>query len=241
MKNVARFRFLTILFVFAMGTFTCKKTYDPFTVDGEALFPIENGKSRVYSVIDTNYNNSTTGIFTASQYFRKEEINGSETDLMGRTIQKLYIYQSPDSIDTLGNRIWLFDFSELWTLYRGEQYAERIEGNTRILALKFPVFEDLTWNSNLFNNDPEKIFSYGNTDTTLTLNGTEYPHCVFVLETPNRKSGTKGGVIYIEEHAWEIYAPGIGKVARYFKYYHEEGGVPKPESRILIEQLYSFN
>lgn len=169
------------------------------------LYPIIQGKYRIYQVIDTTY---TTQGSVAKFYYKKELTDSNEVDLKNRVISRLNIYRG-HSLDSL-------TFSELWTQYKDASWAERIEGNTKYLVLKFPVRKNDSWNGNEFNNLGKENFMYLNIDTSVVINGVTYHNCVYVQQRWNNSS------LLTEINTYEIYAKGIGKIKRYdsFKKYN---------------------
>jgi hypothetical protein len=219
---------------------SCNREYDPTPEYLDRIFPIEEGNQRIYHVIDTSYESSAG--FDATTYYKREEVGGKETDLLGREANTLWIYTSPDTIGTPDNRIYNWDFFELWTTILDEEFAERIEGNIRYLVLRVPPYEGSTWNGNLYNSGEVQTYSYKSIDTTVTVMGQSYENCVYVEQVPFRQPvPTQGGPFFLIEHAYEIYAPDIGKIERYFKYYVEQDGQVVPESRVFHERLVEHN
>jgi hypothetical protein len=229
----------------AATTWGCRRELDPVSPESKLIYPIEEGKYRTYFVIDTTY--ASTTLIDAKRYYKRELTEGTETDLLGREVSKLWLHTSPDS---LGFPVPNWNFSELWTQYLGEQYAERIEGNTRYLVLKWPPYEGSTWNGNLYNNGDVQTYEYVNLDTTVTVQGKTYEHCVYVLQVPFRMPvekvpGQPNPPFFLIEHAYEIYAPNVGKIVRYFKYYEEQtvnGSTDIDEnSRVYFEEIVDHN
>lgn len=226
----------------------CRRDYDPIPPTAREIFPIQDGKYRIYHVIDTSYASAT--LEEVKNYYKRETTDGTETDLLDREVSKLWLHTSPDTLGTPDAPVYNWEFDQLWTQYLGESYAERIEGNTRIMVLKWPPYEDATWNGNLYNNLDVKDFRYVNLDTTVTVRGITYPHCVFVLQVPFRMPVIKNPSgpqppFFLIEHAYEIYAPKIGKIVGYYKYYEEQvisGNVQiDRDSRIYYEELVTHN
>lgn len=222
----------------------CRKDYDPVPETAKKIFPIEEEKFRIYHVIDTGYASAT--LEEVRTYYRRELTSGTETDLLDREVSKLWLHTSPDSLG--GNYAW--SFFQLWTQYMGDTYAERIEGNTRKLVLRWPPYQGSTWNGNLYNSMDDQTYEYMNIDTTVVVQGTTYEHCVYVLQVPFRMPVTKNPTgppppFFLIEHAYEIYAPNIGKIVGYYKYYEEQvinGQVKIDEdSRIYREELVAHN
>jgi hypothetical protein len=217
----------------------CNRDLDPVAPCLNEIYPVQDGKFRIYHVTDTVYATTSSQLFEDKTYFKKEETLGNEDDLLGRVVSKLYLYKSPD---TLPPDVYRWTFSELWTQYSGGGFAERIEGNVRYLVLRIPPYEFSTWNGNLYNNQEVQTYQYLNLDTTVTIQGHTYTNCVYVLQVPYRRPvANRGGTYFLEEHAYEIYAPKIGKIVRYAKFYEEQNGVAEPESRVYHEELVTHN
>ncbi len=238
--------FLLSLIALSTG---CKREYDPVSEEAKSIYPVQDGKFRTYFVVDTTYASAT--LEEARTYYKRESTDGTELDLLDRDVSKLWIYTSEDTIgNAVPNPIYNWKFDQLWTQYLSDNYAERIEGNTRYLVLKWPPYEGSTWNGNLFNNQDVQTYQYMNLDTTVTVQGKTYEHCVYVLQVPFRMPviKTPGGPappFFLIEHAYEIYAPNIGKIVRYSKFYEEQyinGSLTIDESsRIYLEELVDHN
>lgn len=219
----------------------CERTYDPIPPYLETMYPVTQGGQRTYFVIDTSYISSSTQGYDARTYFKREVTDGTETDLLGREVSKLYLYESSDTLmDSLGNPVYNWQYSDLWTQYTDDEFAERIEGNVRYLVLRQPPVEGATWNGNLYNSEDTQRYEVINDDTTVTVQGVTYEHCVFVLQVPYRFSPIPA--YYNIEYAYEIYAPGIGKIVRYSKYFESQSGdVNADKSHVYFEELVGHN
>jgi hypothetical protein len=241
-------KFAAFLLLLGVGMSACRKDYDPVPATAKTIFPIQDGKFRIYHVIDTAYASAT--LEEVRTYYRREMTDGTETDLLDREVSKLWLHTSTDTIGTPAAPIYDWRFHELWTQYLGESYAERIEANTRKLVLRWPPYEGSTWNGNLYNNAEDQTYEYINIDTTVIVQGKTYEHCVYVLQVPFRMPVIKNPSgppppFFLIEHAYEIYAPNIGKIVGYYKYYEEQVINSQvqidPESRIYLEELVDHN
>lgn len=233
---------LVIALLALAGMSACNRTYDPTPEHVDRIFPLEEGRERVYYVVDTIYETSSSALFEERRYFKREYTEGTERDLLGRDVSKLWIYHSTDTLGSPSNPEYAWNYADLWTQYRGEEFSERIEGNTRYLVLRNPAYGGSTWNGNLYNNEGSQIYRYTNIDTTVTVRGITYENCVFVLQQAYyRPVQDSAAAIFITEHAYEIYAPGIGKILRYSNRFEAQSGVVDPESRIYREELVEHN
>lgn len=239
--RLTRILFVSLSLVIFLSA--CKKEYDPVPEYLDDMYPIVDGKYRTYYVIDTLYNTEEAEL--ATTYYKRELTDGSELDLLDRDVSKLWIYISPDSVDSAGTRYYDYQYADLWTQYKDESYAERIEGNIRYLVLRQPPVEESSWNGNLYNSKGSQTYRVLSHDSTVTIQGQVYNNCVVVEQQEFRQAGSPTGPLFIEEYAFEIYAPGIGKIARYYKFYQtqEQSGqqVVDPESRVYIEELVGHN
>ena len=241
-------KFAGFLLLIGLASTACRRDYDPVPPMAKEIFPVQDGKFRVYHVVDTSY--ASTTLEDARTYYKRELTEGIETDLLEREVSQLWLHISTDTLGTPDAPIYNWAFDELWTQYLGEQFAERIEGNTRKLVLRWPPYEGATWNGNLYNNLDVQTYRYVNVDTTVVVRGVTYEHCVYVLQVPFRMPvekipGNPPPPFFLIEHAYEIYAPKIGKIVGYYKYYEEQfisGNLQIDEnSRIYREELVTHN
>jgi hypothetical protein len=241
-------KFAALLLVLGLGMVACRKEFDPVPATARTIYPIVDGKQRVYHVIDTSYASAT--LEDARSYYKRELTDGTETDLLERSVSKLWLHISADTLGTPAAPVYAWRFDQLWTQYLSDTYAERIEGNTRKLVLKWPPYPGSTWNGNLYNDKETQTHEYINIDTTVVVQGVTYEHCVYVLQVPFRMPVVKTPTgpqppFFLIEHAYEIYAPNIGKIVGYYKYYEEQvinGQVQiDADSRIYREELVAHN
>ncbi|MEM0996506.1 MAG: hypothetical protein AAGN35_05485 [Bacteroidota bacterium] len=240
MKPISSFIQTALLFTLVILAVSCNRELDPTPDYLDRIFPLDEGGYRIYHVIDTSY--ESQNFLDARTYFKREEVGGIETDLLDRETRQLWISTSTDTLGTTDAPIYDWGFSELWTTIQDGEYAERIEGNTRYLVLRIPPYVGSTWNGNLFNSGEVQTYNYLSIDTAVTLFGTTYENCVYVEQVPFRQPVPERGGFFLIEHAYEIYAPGIGKIERYSKYYLEQDPfVPVAESRVFHERLVETN
>ncbi len=213
-----RFLLLSLLALFCLGMVQCNRVKTPIPEYTERIFPLETGQSRIYWVIDTTYSVQDTNV---DWFFRKEVIGETETDLLGRDVYKLHTFRSEYDLGT--NYDWQPE--RVWTVYKDEEFAERMQDNQRVLVLKFPVFPAIKWNGNLYNGKGEQEFKYQSIDTVMEVNGITYDPLVFVLNS--LPSDTTS--LIKRRFAYELYSPDMGRVMHYdlTKVYDQ------PNSRIL--------
>jgi len=206
----------------------------------ELIFPDTEGLSRISYVEDTTFTTAGINAPQVVTYFKQEVLGGIEEDLSGRRIRRIDVFQSPapadSSYDFVYDRLWTHHFEPLAD---GDYYAERTEQNKRVRVLKFPVYEGVRWNGNLFNNDDPLLFEYQNVDTTVVIRGKTYENCVMVIQEVDTS-----GIIF-DRFAYEIYAPNIGLVKKYSRSLVFDGPPPDTfnpaDSYIYYEEIVEHN
>lgn len=201
---------ILLLLVLATG---CNRELN-YDRPGPEYFPTWAGLQRTYQVIDTSFSSTPApnpyGLaYVLDPHYRLEVTGTEETDLMGRPLSRMELWRTPDTAAANRNN---FAFDELWTLHRNDEWAERIEGNIRYLVLRIPIRPTLTWDGNAYNTrgsgPDQQNYRYLTTDSTVTLGGQTYQHCVVVQQ---RKSKT----LLYDVDTYEIYAPNVGLIKRY--------------------------
>jgi hypothetical protein len=180
---------------------------DQSRINGSDMSLNEAGMGCQYLTQGSNKRSLTLDL---KPHYRLERMGISETDQTGRPITRLETSRTPD---TTNQNYWEdFVFDELWTLHRNNEFAERMEANIRYQVLAFPIRQGRQWDGNAFNTrntgPDQQLYSYVNTDTTVTVAGRTYQNCVFVKQ---RKSKT----LLFDVDTYEVYAPGVGLIKRY--------------------------
>ncbi len=200
-----------------LGGCVRKIDYDP---SDRNWFPAVEGRYRIYKVDSVKYvrcGNCTTFdtlIGTKNNkynkvvrtLFRKDLTDSVETDLRERVTHRLHVHFAP--FDSSTGSYGPFDFFQVWTQYKDQYQAERIEANIKYVVLRFPPSTKITWNGNEFNALGRENYRYLSLDSTVVVNGRTFEGCAVVLQR-QRKSLTE------DFYTYEIYAPGVGLIERY--------------------------
>lgn len=214
---------LLVLLLALLAVQGCVRSLDP-SPNGWSLYPMADGKYRIYEVIDTSYSlallpqdadtvfGNTYYDLVIKRYYKKELSRQIETDLLDRPATVLDIYLAPWQDGGAIPADTSFVFEERWTQYRDEQYAERIEGNIKFRVLRFPLAPGIKWNGNAYNEQGDETFYYTNADTAMQVADTLLPGCVIVRQR------LRGPILSEDVLTWEAYAPGVGKIERHDRY-----------------------
>ncbi|MEM7375140.1 MAG: hypothetical protein AAF587_41485 [Bacteroidota bacterium] len=232
---------LFLLSLLALSLTFCNEVKEVIEPHTWTILPQEEGKYRILQVWDTTFNTAGISQPEVDIYYKKEELGGEEVDLLNRPIRLINVYRSDLDLGTN----YEFQIDRVWSQFIDPQsgtdyFAERIEENDRILILKFPVSTGISWNGNLFNDRQvgTGIFEYGDTDTTVVIQGMSFDNCVMVIHSADTNN------LINNRFAYEIYAPEIGLIKKYDKTIVNDG--PNGEfnsskSRIYIEEIIEHN
>lgn len=213
-----------------------KETVVPHTLE---IFPMEEGAYRISYVRDTTFTTAGRNRGVADVYFKREKLGNLEDDLLGRPIRVVEVARSDSALYPNYN----FVVNRIYSHYlpanpEGSYYAERIEENRRVLVIKYPVFPDVVWNGNQFNNLGPEQFRIHKIDTTVEVRGRTYPNCVMVIQQEETEN------FISDEFAYEIYAPQVGLIKKYNRTLVFDGanGEFNPDrSRVYIEEIEAHN
>ncbi len=205
MKNVKYF----VLALIVATIHSCGKD-DAQPVDlGLDYFPVEVGKY-VEFLVDSSFVDEQFGASAAVtvQYELREVIAEEFIDQAGRTVQRLERLVK----DSVGE--WII--RDVWTQFRSDERAERVEENQRKFRLAFRPGFDKVWDLNAFNTD--QVFAnsspfefvemtYEEIDEPYTVNGMFFDSTVAVNTTyPSN--------LILELVEYERFAKGVGLIEK---------------------------
>jgi hypothetical protein len=211
----------------AMG---CERTLPVNEVDRK-YFPTDSARYRTYAVFSKSYNPADS----VRKFFYKRELHEQqERDLNNRLRRVVRIEESP--YDSLGFPPYAPEalrYKQLWQLWRTSDHSLRTEGNITYAVLGYPILVNRKWNGNQYNSSGTAQYQYRNIDTTVTLNGRTYSNCVFVVQRQNKS-------LVSDVYTYELYAPNIGKIARFDRFltYEIRGNVGQ---RDITSDSYEYS
>lgn len=166
---------------------------------GYQYIPLKVGGELIYQVDSISYD-EFRGTVDTTIYYIRELVEEEFVDLEGNTSYLVGIYQR--SSDTVS-----------WTKQRNiskkvvNRKYERLENNTLLIPLVFPLNESVTWDVNALNPKPEELYSYESTHESKKVNGVNYDSVLVV----NQKDEMNLIERYFEE---EKYAARIGLIQK---------------------------
>jgi hypothetical protein len=194
-----RTRLISAFLLITMIVACSKKKGDEPVDLGYDYFPIQTGATWIYKVdslvYDDNTGHTTIDTFT---YEYKEQITGTFTDVSGKIGQQLSRYYKLSDTDE-----WVQVNS--WTLLRTEFNAEKVQENTRLVKLVFPLELNKRWNPNMFNAMGEEEYKVTFYNEPYATEATQYSSALMVTHEDEENA--------IEEiKRYEIYARNAGLV-----------------------------
>jgi hypothetical protein len=173
---------------------------------GYGYFPVEIGHYVVYradSIWHDNPTQDAPGVHDTTSYFIKELIESDFTDGAGETAQRLERFKRFSQDDP-------WDLVDVWFIKRTSLNAQKIEENVRYIKMGFPIENSSTWDGNALNNNESRTYQFDSLYVVRTFGELTFPETVKVLQLDNFN--------FVEDQlAFEIYAPEVGLVRRYFR------------------------
>ncbi|MFK7970579.1 MAG: hypothetical protein AB8F95_09435 [Bacteroidia bacterium] len=197
-------RYILIIFSFLIIAGACNRVKEVIKPHTDTIFPLEVGQEWTYLVIDTTWLVGRRPVVDV--YYKREQITGTNVDLVGREVFRLETFRTIDTTAGLTG----FESERAGYLYRGSEFGERFLNNKRKVVLKWPAADGVQWNGNLYVGNPihNEQYRYQNVDTTVSVFGTNYEQAVWVAHSlPSDAISTIKNRV-----AYEVYAPEIGRI-----------------------------
>ena len=174
----------------------CKKEEVVATDLGYGYYPTTLGSWVEYQV-DSIWKDEEFGEYDSVSYRLRQRIESAFIDAEGR--QAWRVQRSVQ--DTSGT----WRVRDVWSTTANGIIAELTEENERRLKLSFPVRLGRTWDSNVFNVNPELEVGYEEVDVAWSVNGLSFDSTALVQNTVPANPVDRRDLV-------ERYAKGIGMV-----------------------------
>ncbi len=162
-------------FVLCFALFSCKKGNEPPVYDlGYSYFPLDSGFTWLYWVDSISYNDNTQKTDTF-HFMLKERIGGLVLD---QSLKNHFILERNVRKNDTSN----WEPRSNGYLYRTGNTLQRVEENTRIVKLLFPIGNVLNWNGNMYNNSGWKSFSMQSIGSNFNNGDTLFSNTLTVQE-----------------------------------------------------------
>lgn len=166
---------------------------------GYQYIPLKVGSELVYQIDSISYD-EFTGTVDTTTFFLRELVEEEFNDIVGNTSFLIGIYKR--NSDTLS---WIKK-SNISKKIVGRRY-EKLENNTILIPLVFPLAENVSWDVNALNSAFSELYSFKNLHESLRVNGINYDSVLVVDQKEEQNLIER----FLEE---EKYAAQIGLIQK---------------------------
>jgi hypothetical protein len=210
------FPLLLLFFVLACG----KNETETLQKVGAEYYPLTIGKSITYQIDSIIYDTSAQGVKMDTFHLQaKEVIKDTFRNILGNLMYRIERFERK-------NESAAWDIKNIFAAQLTDNQAIRLENNMMFLKFPMPVFENQTWDGNVFIDAGLKIIVAGETIEPFSKKWTFSTESIGKSETINNKPFTEVLTIKAQtdpkiltewRYQLEKYAKGIGLVYREVK------------------------
>lgn len=185
-----------LLFLLGIGESCEQKSKDPSPED-TMYFPLQVGDYRVYQVTQEKYVSSDSPVRNVYQF--QEKISSSYF----QNGQLFYLVE--ESMRQTEQAAW--KLMGIHTVYKSLSEVISQENNVLKVKLAFPIALTASWNTNLYNTNPDTLLHYRNPGQSFTVGKLGFANTISVV-------GANDSTLVNQSKYLRIYAPNIGLVYR---------------------------
>jgi|GEM_PF-1552906 len=163
--------------------------------DDLSYFPLQIGDYWIYQITQQSY--SPTSPTTTRTYQIQDKISSSYT----KDGQLFYLIE--ESTRTSEQAAW--QVISIRTVYRSLSEAVSIDNNVPVVRLMFPIALTDSWNTNLYNDNPDTLLHYQDNGQPFSLGTLQFDHSVSVV-------GANDSTLTNLEKNRRVYAQNVGLV-----------------------------
>jgi hypothetical protein len=184
---------------------SCKKDESPNPEFHFNYYPLETGRFVVYDAMEIHHDVQALIQHDTTRFLLKTVIGEQIVDLEGDVAFKFYRYWKINPEDE-----WVI--KDVWTTKRKDLRIELVEENKRMVKLVFAPTLEKVWDINAFNNDATLNARYD----AASLHGNRTINNIY-LDSTLRVNQQDFFSLVDHRKKYEIYAPGIGLVYKFYK------------------------
>lgn len=189
------FRVIIVMVLLGMSE-SCQNSNELIPIDA-AYFPLEVGDYWVFQVTQEKYVSANLSVKNVYQF--QEKISGTYS----QNGQLFYLVE--ESTRATSQSVW--KLTGLHTVYKNLSEVVSQENNVFKVKMAFPIALTASWNTNLYNTNPDTLFYYRNQGQSFTVNNLGFNNTISVV-------GTNDSTLVSQSKYVRIYAPNIGLVYR---------------------------
>ncbi|QIP15387.1 hypothetical protein G8759_23530 [Spirosoma aureum] len=188
--------YVFVLLIFCLGESCQRESLGPAS-DDSAYFPLQIGDYWIYQVTQDTY--SSINPVTEHIYQVQEKISSS----YNQNGQLFFLME--ESIKRTAQSDW--QLTTIRTVYKNLTQAVSLDNNVPVVKLVFPIAPTTSWNTNLYNSNPDTLLRYEDQYRSFSLGKLNFENTVSVL-------GANDSTLVNLEKYRRVYARNIGLVYR---------------------------
>ena len=190
------FRVVFLLLLLGMSESCQQKSNEP-TLEDMAYFPLQVGDYWVYQVMSEKYVSTNSSIKNVYQF--QERISSSYF----QNGQLYFLVE--ESVRQTEQAAW--KLTGFHTVYKSLSEVVSQENNVLKVKLAFPIALTASWNTNVYNTNPDTLLRYRNPGQSFTVGKLGFTNTISVV-------GANDSTLVNQSRYLRIYAPNIGLVYR---------------------------
>ena len=175
----------------------CRERANDPSPDDSAYFPLQVGDYWVYQVKQEKY------VAVDSAVKKAYQIQEKISNLYNQNGQEVYLVE--ESVRQTGHSAW--KLNGIHTVYKNLSEVIGKESNLPVIKLAFPIRATTSWNTNLYNANPDTLLQYQDTGRSFAVGKLGFKNTVSVV-------GTNDSTLVNQKKYLRVYAPNIGLVYR---------------------------
>jgi len=191
------------IFCLVIIALSCSKDVPYTLVYNTNYFGVIQGRYAIYNVQEMSHDVNLIPKHDTNTYQLKTVIGNEYIDNKNRKGYEFLRYV----FDTIYQQWTLKD---TWVIYHDNSNGELVEENQRIIKLTFPIRTEKEWNSNTFNNEPEKKYFYSNIHKPRTIGSLNFDSTLQV-----KQQYFKSLIDF--QNQYEYYATNVGLISKVYK------------------------
>jgi hypothetical protein len=188
--------YVLVLLIFCIGESCQQESLAPAS-DGSAYFPLQIGDYWIYQVTQDTYSSINP---VAERVFQVQEKISSSYNQNGQLF-----FLMEESIKKTAQADW--QLTAIRTVYKNLTEAVSLDNNVPVVKLVFPIAPTTSWNTNVYNSNPDTLLRYEDQYRSFSLGKLNFDNTVSVI-------GANDSTLVNLEKYRRVYARNIGLVYR---------------------------
>lgn len=197
----------------------------PEVFTGQEYFPLSTGNTLIYKVTEITID-KPSDYYDTTVYYLKEITDSAFLDNENDTAYRIERYTSISQVYN-----WIIH--SVWEAKLTETTAEKVEENYRIVKLRFPVKQGVTWNGNIYNESEFQEYKISSVNEPYNFGTFSFDSCLTVVHD------SSSSLIH-KDLAYEVYALNVGLIYKEKTYLNSQEVIYEVpiEERVTTGTIY---